>query len=127
MLVVMLKLFPRVSWAEGTAVTVKKMQKKKKRKKGFISILERKMNGIPPIIEERLLQMWMDNQLQFKSRLLRNFHLLTQKVLSKMTQVIFLKCFKIAISFNFSLTIIQIYIWNCINFWHSFYNTNKPN
>ena len=33
MLVVMLKLFPRVSWAEGPAVTVKKMQKKKKKEK----------------------------------------------------------------------------------------------
>ena len=41
MLVVMLKLFPRVSWAEGTAVTVKKMQKKKKKKKRFyISLRE---------------------------------------------------------------------------------------
>ena len=27
----MLKLFPRVIWAEGTAVTVKKIQKKKKK------------------------------------------------------------------------------------------------
>lgn len=44
----MLKLFPRVIWVEGTAVTVKM-----KKKKGFISILERKMNGIPPIIEEK--------------------------------------------------------------------------